>query len=704
MRLVAFSLAAVLACTRVEAPAPAPPLAVEAAGCAVLREGPICELSADHRLRRLRLWIDGPATGSLRARTDRGPLPLGTGVPADTGVRYEVTLPPSATWLDVEDVADGVRRSWRLSLQAGRASPVLEQASRLGSQPRTDEAEALLRGALATLNAEDRGRAQAMLAKLALQRGQLPAAIAGLDQARQAARRSGRLSDWLGDTEVLIFVYTFQQHDLARAQRLIDEVTRVPALPTIGRARLAAMSARLAEEAGDLRGAVVAMRTAENLDRRMGEARFARYERGEIARLLTLIGRADEAHPIVRELVEHQARNAEDEAPCNVAASRHNLAWVSAMVERQRRDEAGIGALEAPGADGETARLFAAARLAYRDCPNPHLYQHLLIDEALFALDTSDTAGARARRDQLQRLVSAQVPTAATSIWLQLIEGRLWLGDRRPRLAAGAFARAAGLARAASLAERELDAQTGLGQALAALGRHRDAARHLADAERILDRLFATVPLAEGRDVYLASRDHNARQLVEILVKLGRPADALAAARRARGRLLRATAFAERVANLGEADRARWLAAIGRYRQARARIDEQATEDWKLSAVALAEAHERRGSLVAEQAAALDQAYRVLNGRPRVEFEPWTPLRSRTSPGRGGGAVVPRDQRVARVRGSPLQPGDPAGRRCKNIRRGRAGGGGPALTGRHRQRSGRRRSGATAAARATRGG
>jgi tetratricopeptide (TPR) repeat protein len=601
--LVAFS--AGLTCARGEARSAAVPLVVEPAGCAVLRRGPSCELAPD---RQLRLWIAGD--GEIQARTDQGPLPVGAATPADTGRRHVLTLPAGAAWLEIERSGQAAPARWRLALRSAFQAPRLEQATWLASQRREADAEALLRAALPSLDTDVRGRALSLLGRVALQRGDLPAAIDGLEQGRRIAREVGRLSDWLMDSETLVFVHSFEQHDLARAQRLLDEVAadlRGPGwAPMTARARLAAMTARLAEEAGDLRGALAAMRTAENLDRRLGDTIFARYERGEIARLLATLGRAAEARPILQELVELEARGAGGEPPCNVTAARHNLAWVSALAAQGQQ-----GQQENPG---EPGRLFAAAHQAYRDCPNPHLYQHLLIDEALFALDTDDVARARARLNDLRRLLGTETPSAKAAVWLGQIEGRLWLASGRPRQAARAFARTVDRARAASLVERELEARSGLGQALAARGQRRQAVLEFAAAEQILDRLFAGVPLGEGRDVFLASRGQNAQRLVQALVDLGRPSEALAAARRARGRLLRATAFAERVSSLGERDRGRWLAAIGRYRLARARMEEAAAGDWRLSAQELAAANQQRAGLVAEQGSALDQAYQVLAG------------------------------------------------------------------------------------------
>jgi len=172
--LVAFS--AGLTCARGEARSAAVPLVVEPAGCAVLRRGPSCELAPD---RQLRLWIAGD--GEIQARTDQGPLPVGAATPADTGRRHVLTLPAGAAWLEIERSGQAAPARWRLALRSAFQAPRLEQATWLASQRREADAEALLRAALPSLDTDVRGRALSLLGRVALQRGDLPAAIDGLE-------------------------------------------------------------------------------------------------------------------------------------------------------------------------------------------------------------------------------------------------------------------------------------------------------------------------------------------------------------------------------------------------------------------------------------------------------------------------------------------------------------------------------------------
>ncbi|MCA9541019.1 MAG: CHAT domain-containing protein, partial [Myxococcales bacterium] len=92
----------------------------------------------------------------------------------------------------------------------------------------------------------------------------------------------------------------------------------------------------------------------------------------------------------------------------------------------------------------------------------------------------------------------------------------------------------------------------------------------------------------------------------------GRPDDALCAVRAARGRQLRALDRRGRLENLSPEARARFEAALGGYRRARATLDAEVAEDWGRTVVEL-EAHRARRA-AAEQTlrARLDEAFAAL--------------------------------------------------------------------------------------------
>jgi hypothetical protein len=530
-------------------------------------------------------------------------------VPAGDGVRYVVDVPAGATFISLEERSGDTRRAWRLPISERRWHPALDEAARLRTTAGSAQAEAAVQKALPELEPELAMRARALIARLRLQDGKIDEAVTGLTATASAAKAAGRLSDWLADSGALVHILTFYKHDLAGARARLDEVAAASNLPADSEAVRLSMEARFSAEAGDLRGALRSFRAAEEVARHLGDARLARGTKGEVAGLLTRIGRAEEGFAAARAVVDETGGNDTDEPPCNVAAEHHNLAWIASVVARRPAASA-----------ADPAPLFARARAAYGNCPNREQYRHLILDEALFALGVPDLKTAAARIDELRALATGR--SVALSVWQAELEGRLALAQGKSAPAATAFARAAALASAAALTDRELDAETGLGRAMLIAGKRAAAVAPLERAERLLDRLLITVPLGEGRDAYVEARDESARFLVGALLELGRPQDAFEAARRARSRVLRATAFAEQVAGLNPARRSRWVSALGAYRAARARLEEEAANDWQLSEQALAAARERRRAQEAAVRASLDDAYRVLMGSEAGDKQP----------------------------------------------------------------------------------
>lgn len=572
-----------------------PALTAEFAGCALVRTGPVCELPADGRLR---LWIPSAEPKSLAWSTDQGALGAPAATPAGVGWRYELVVPASAAWLTVTDTDK--RAVFRLPLQVHRSIPVFDEARALRGQGRADEASARLRAAMPALDSELASRARGLLARIDLQKGLVDTALATLAETRRAAAAAGRLSDWLLDTEVVHYALTFHKHDLAGARLLVDEGQELVKRLAPTAAQVHGMAALLAEEAGDLRSALTAYRLAQQHAERLGERRVADFALVAVARVLTLIGRADEGHASMSELLRRADNAALD--PCNRAGYHHNMAWIAAVRHRQT----GAPQTEA----SEPRGLFEQARMAYKGCSDRERWRHLLVDEADFALALDDRSTARGRLKELAGLEAGH--NVSLSVAESDLTGRLALAEGRARGALAAFTRAAALARAAALPEGELAAETGLGRALMLLGQTPGAIAHLADAERLLDRLLDAVPLGEGRDAYLGARNESARLLVETLLDARRPTQAFTAARLARVRVLQASAFAEQVAGLTPERRDRWLTAMAAYRAGRAKLETDAVNDWRLDSQQLAAAQERRRAEAEGLQLALDEAYRVL--------------------------------------------------------------------------------------------
>lgn len=96
---------------------------------------------------------------------------------------------------------------------------------------------------------------------------------------------------------------------------------------------------------------------------------------------------------------------------------------------------------------------------------------------------------------------------------------------------------------------------------------------HYADAEGLLDDILLTVPIAAGRDSFLARRGQTTRRHLALLLELGQSEEALALVRRSRARVLRSLRCEQALGRLSGADRERWLKALTEYEQQRAEIE-----------------------------------------------------------------------------------------------------------------------------------
>jgi hypothetical protein len=111
--------------------------------------------------------------------------------------------------------------------------------------------------------------------------------------------------------------------------------------------------------------------------------------------------------------------------------------------------------------------------------------------------------------------------------------------------------------------------------------------------------------------------------LVGLLVKEGKALEAAEVAERAHARVLASSLSAVRLERLTPPERVRWEDAVRSFRTARAAIDADAANDWKLPADALARAVSARAERERDLRAALEGAMTLVGGR--------TPERARRS-------------------------------------------------------------------------
>ena len=152
-----------------------------------------------------------------------------------------------------------------------------------------------------------------------------------------------------------------------------------------------------------------------------------------------------------------------------------------------------------------------------------------MINAAEYALDTEDDATAAGLVAELAAAKPAG--QASTASWRADVFGRWALRRGEPLAARKAFAEEVAVARAGGLWEEAFRGEVGLGRALRASGRNRQAVAHLKAAQSLLERMIDGVPIAEGRGAFLRGHDDGVRFLVEALVDQNETREALRTAR-----------------------------------------------------------------------------------------------------------------------------------------------------------------------------
>jgi cellulose synthase operon protein C len=510
--------------------------------------------------------------------------------PGDAGGEpfAEVVVAELPAELCASVVSGGVTRVARAPIVPSRRPQWFVRAQELRRGGRVDEARAL---ADAHTHGEplERARADGLLARLALARGDTEQTTTRLARSAAALASLGRWSEEADDRFALAFTLATYRGEHERAA----EVLRAPALEAYadGRAKLRYYRAVVAHHAGYTRRALRLAREATLELRRRGLSRDG-DDAEELGALSAMrLGRAEEARDALRALAEREA------APCTRVTRWTALATATLM------------AAESHGKD-DTASADAAARHA---------------ETALSWTETRCPGGLRRATSQLAlaraRLAGKDLDAAQTAIDSAdraLADPPRWVvyGSRevtaRVALQRGDAARAARSAtRALELAVTPAErwsAGVTLARAETARGRRSAAVAAYAQAERELDALALEVPLGEGRAIAASRRAASAHELARLLAESGDPKGGSAVVRRSRARILESSMALSRMDLLEPPDRDAVERLLAEHRRARATLDELAATLWE---VPLSEREPRlRAKKQAEQAAidAFDRA------------------------------------------------------------------------------------------------
>ncbi|MCB9787614.1 MAG: CHAT domain-containing protein [Deltaproteobacteria bacterium] len=542
-------------------PLPSGAVEVELAGCAAFVHGPVCRFD-DATV--LRLSVRAAADAVVVVRPAARELPA-----IEAGRRrFEVRPPEEARLLSVRVERDIGPAAWTMRLAPFEESHVIAAARKARGERDLDRALALVEEALAAPPPPAaRARLLGMRGRVRISRGELPEAQADLRAALALDEAAGLLSDATLDTMALVWLLLGDMR-FAEVRQLLGALEPRLSGYAEGQAHLAFYTAMLQRRTGDLRGALRSLETAERITHRLGMAALRRDSRQSTALVLLQLGRFEEAARILAGLADE--RGGPDADACQRATVLTNLGWAElALVEA--------------GGEAEPLPVLEEALATWRHgCASPEDVGNALVNLALGHLQRGELAQARAR---LEESVADGAPsTMFLESWRLDLHGRLRLAEGAAAEALVAFDALEHMAVEVGAEDATLRAALGRAEALAALGRGDEAVASWDVAEGLLDEALRAVPLGEGQGSFLASATRGPRAHVDLLVEMGRADDALEVARRSRVRELSMLREVRMLGALDAEARARWEAALARWRGGQSALDAERRRDWAMPA------------------------------------------------------------------------------------------------------------------------
>lgn len=583
------------------------------------------------RGRTLTLWISERdwrrSTWALATKgqgtNDDHPLAPRVEQDIDGGARLTVQVPPGAGSIQLRPAVGPPR--WSLPVEdevvpaggAGAGEAEIERLVALGRSGKYAEALAGLTRFRQTAVPADRGPADAAIGRMALGLGDVDRAEPALRAAIAAAKVEQRVSDVVRDSNVLLWAYVVRQQRYADARKLLAEVAPHADQYPEGEIWLDLEAGLLAADTADIRTALDRYHAAQVGARRLGLSRLEQDAADEVGRVLTRVGRAEEAVAIQKALPPLAD-------PCARATRALNLSD-SLRARASQRLSGDTGS----GSNAEVTAALAAAQVATDACPDADRRLLATINTAEWALEIGDDQQAAHLVEQLR---SAPPPQdLLRSCWRADVLGRWSLRRKEPAAALETFEAEIPAARGRGLLDETFRAEVGAGRALLALGRRRAAVTRLQSARELLEQMLRGIPIGEGRGSFLDGHDAGVRTLVQALVDGGEAAQALDVARWSRSVELAHAARLDRLANLSPVERRRWDAALERYQHIRRDIEHEAEEDWKAPRAALGRLRTEREARAQQARAALDDAYRLLGDTPQGDTPRGKPQRSPTA-------------------------------------------------------------------------
>ena len=553
------------------------PGAVLFRGCAEVDASATCYLVPTSTIT---VWVAADAPPSIDIDEQRI-LPKAERV--QDGLRLRIPIRRAPCILKIRRGSDAAR-DWTLKIQPHRPNPTITAARRKLGSGDFDAADKAVAPILEQPDIAPRAQALSVLARVALRTGNFDAASARFQESIALHRAAGSITGELSDRLAYSFLLR-NRSDYGGVRNVLAETERLSSVYPAGQVRADYYRTYAAVGTYDLRRALsLGTRLLTNIERLQDE-RLWIDAAGLQIETLALLGRTADALTLLAEYIRR--------IPAGPACHRANAIEVAGhrwMLLAQTPQEE----------DTARALLEQALALYKTDCRETRRYHYTmaLLGHLALAKGDADTA-----RRYLDRSVALAIRAgAALALQQRALAADLPLNLGRPARAEQAYRKLALLSRLYQEPVPEQRAAVGRGLALEALGRTTEAVDAYRKAESLLERLSFRAPLGAGRESFLSRRTKSAQHLIDLLVRLGRTAEAAEAARRSRARALLAVVGSARLEGAPEHVRQRWYEIVSTYRrqqQASEPAGKPGKTDWALSVEELQQ-RVRRGEENAE--------------------------------------------------------------------------------------------------------
>lgn len=576
------------------------PLSVEYSGCNAIIAGPVCVLEKKRSI--LKVWFRTRlgAKFKFKGRYRKLAEPVFTG----GGKRFEIEIDEGADSLELHVKKGSSESQWKLSFSWQTLPDWFYQVDRLRLAGKFSDARKILKEA-ETQKRQYQGLVYTVLARLSYYEGKIKEAESWYTKAIQQHSESKYLSHQCRDASALAFLYVRQGRRFDEAKQLMLS-NRPPKGFADSIVDHASVNANIAEEMGDFRMAGRQYSRAIGSAKRLGLACQSQLEFNQASSWM-MSGRRAEATKSFEKMLQDLDTPAGRRARGNesLACRRARLLW-SIVWSKTLSYEARENVKVAPLAQiKEGLELLKENRCSGADSIRFDLqyFHHVIL------LHFGDMGSVESNLASLRK---SPKRTISNEMRMRELEARTSFAAGNAKSAELLYRKLIDISRSTNDPIAEWRSTVGVAQALAATKYFDAAIETYEQANQLSRKSTLQIAIGDGRAAFLAQRAGAFLQHIELLVQLGRNAEALAVARRYRIQELGSIHRSDRLANLPPEQQVRWNKLMSQYHLERDRLTQEVTQEWKLSEGQLIQSRQAHLQDRLKLRHILDQAYLLI--------------------------------------------------------------------------------------------